>query len=94
MPKKNDIPMANPRTICANCTHFSYEYGNCICLASPLPCAIDPVSGREMPYSVETDGRVFWHDEKDNYWNTYAYCGDVNFGDCPKYEAKEQAHVL
>ena len=90
MPKHDAIPMANPRTICANCVHYAYEYGNCICLASPLPRAIDPVSGRENPYSYNENGQVFWHDSDDAYWSTCAYCGDVNFGDCPKYEAKEQ----
>ena len=48
-------PMAHPRTICARCIHPSFEYGNWICFASPLPRAIDPVSGRETPFSVNAD---------------------------------------
>ena len=90
MSKHDALPMTNPRTVCARCTHYAYEYGNCVCLASPLPRAIDPVSGREMCYDFEADGRIFWRDPVDNHWSTYAYCGDVNTGDCQKYEAKEQ----
>ena len=82
-------PMANPRTISAQGAHHSHEYGNWICLASPLPRAIDPVTGRETPYSANADGTIFWHDPNEPTWSFYAYCGDINTGDCPKYEARE-----
>ena len=83
----NALPMKNPRTICVQCAH--YYHGRC--LASPLPRATSPVSGREMSYSVETDGRVSWHDSNGPQALDYHYCFEVNFGDCPKYEPKEKA---
>ena len=81
--------MTKPKSICTECSHFGDPDREAVrphveCLASPNPTAIDPVSGKELPYADNDFGR--------RYFGATAYklCRDVNTGDCPRFnEAKD-----
>lgn len=84
--------LANPRTICVRCKHFldisgGFNAGvwyNHLCKATPLPVAIDPVDGRTKAYGVNAVGTRYWVGKEE----AYAFCRDINTGDCPKYEGE------
>lgn len=76
-------------TICKQCRHMlrildgprTDVWYNCYCMAETLPEATDPVTG-ERGYTRENDLGTICVDSQ-----PYAYCRDVNKGDCTYYEA-------
>jgi hypothetical protein len=76
-------------TICAKCANLyrkeppsSPRYNiwyNLLCMASPLPEVVDPVSGETGYASTNDLGRGVIGE------NPWMYCRDVNHGNCPKY---------
>ena len=75
---------AIPKTLCVKCKHFLGQidaaWYDQRCEASPNPIAIDPVTGRELPYSMNDLGRVSFGA------STHMACRDVNTGECGLFE--------
>lgn len=77
-------------TICFNCQHFRHKdqsrdvWYNHHCGAMPLPMAADPVTGRTMHYKQNDLGKSYFTEE------AFAYCRDVNDGNCKHFTAKQQ----
>lgn len=84
-------------TICTQCIHFlnleptgprAEVWYNHICRASPLPRIIDPYDGQEKSYRINDLGQQHFSDKE------FDYCQEINKGDCPKFEAKEQEPTI
>jgi hypothetical protein len=78
-------------TTCVSCRHFRNAlknqaapevWYNLICTVSPLPTSVDPVSGKISAFTTNSFGQTVFVDDE------FAYCQDVNKGNCPKYEGK------
>ena len=91
-----DFPGQNKEldfTVCAKCKHFrnlephsvrADIWYNHICMASPFPKERDPYDGEVKPYATNALGqKVFCNKE-------FAYCRDVNNGQCELF-AKQAA---
>ena len=75
-------------TICTQCTHYLSTYPDGrwygqFCTATSLKRGIDPVSGAEKSTRVNDLGMRYYTDE------LYAWCREVNTGNCPKFTAQE-----
>ncbi len=73
-----------PETICVECQHYGDENRKAVrtdvqCKASPEPTALDPVSGRILPYVSVPGGAVFG-------LRTHKLCRLVNFLDCQTFK--------
>lgn len=71
---------AIPKTLCVDCIHHNGGY----CKASPRPTAIDPVSGKTLPYREVPGSRKFLFGV-----GAYKLCCDMNTGDCPRFNRAE-----
>jgi len=79
------------KTICYKCKYFhnaepcGYRnniWYNHFCKASPLKTDIDPVTGRMSFVTENCLGKGAYTDRR------FAYCRDINEGNCKKYEKK------
>lgn len=79
----------NNITMCKDCVYFFDPYGdnhgiwyNQFCKASEREQGIDPVTGETVYKDRNSFGKVCFTKER------YEYCRDINTGDCPKFQDK------
>lgn len=88
--KRKELGGNKMTTVCKWCLHLrnlepegarADVWYNHLCAASPSPTDVDPYDGKKKPFTSNTLGQRYFHD------NEFEYCRDVNDGHCQKFTA-------